>query len=124
MSEPKGIMIVEDEMLLSLVYENYIKKMGWKTLGKFVDGKSAIQGVKDLNPDLILMDIFLKGDLDGIDTMKQIRGFSNAPVIYITGNSDHHHAERAKDTGYVDYLIKPITLDDLKTAVAKLEQES
>ncbi len=123
MSDPKGIMIVEDEMLLSLVYDNYIKKLGWKTLGKFVDGNSAVQGVKDLNPDLILMDIFLKGDMDGIDTMKQIREFSDAPVIYITGNSDLHHAERAKDTGYVDYLIKPITLDDLKTAVVKLEQE-
>ncbi len=114
-------MIVEDEMLLSLVYENYIKKLGWKTLGKFVDGKSAIDGVKDLSPDLILMDIFLKGDLDGIDTMKEIRKFSSVPVIYITGNSDQQHAERARETNYVDYLIKPITLDDLKSAVVKLE---
>lgn len=107
-------------MLLSLVYENYIEKMGFKLLDIFADGESAVEAAKKLNPDLILMDIVLKGKIDGIDTMKRIREYSNVPVIYITGNSDSHHIQRAFETGYVDYLIKPISLEELKNSISKV----
>lgn len=120
MDDAKGILVVEDEMLLSLVYENYIKKLGYKTLSKVTDGQTAIKAAKDLSPDLILMDISLTGALDGIDAMKEIRKFSKVPVIYITGNSDQYHVKRAEETTYVDYLIKPITIEDLRQSVEKV----
>lgn len=120
MADEKGILVVEDEMLLSLVYENYIKKLGYKTLSKVADGEAAIEATRKLEPDLILMDISLTGSLDGIEAMKQIRQFSKVPVIYITGNSDQYHVKRAEETNYIDYLIKPITIDDLKMSVQKV----
>lgn len=115
-----GILVVEDNMLLTLVYENYITKLGYRLLGIYEDGISAINAAKELKPDLILMDIFLNGPIDGIEAMKKIREFSEVPVIYITGNSDQRHADRARETNYIDYLIKPITLDDLKISISKM----
>ncbi len=115
-----GILVVEDNMLLSLVYENYIQKLGYTTIETCEDGETAVKVAKDSNPDLILMDIFLNGEMDGIEAMKHIREFSDVPVIYITGNSDQKHAERAAETNYIDYLIKPITLDDLKNSIDKV----
>ncbi len=115
-----GILVVEDNMLLSLVYENYIQKLGYTTIETCEDGETAVKVAKDSNPDLILMDIFLNGEMDGIEAMKHIREFSDVPVIYITGNSDQKHAERAAETNYTDYLIKPITLDDLKNSIDKV----
>ncbi|HKJ32681.1 MAG TPA: response regulator [Balneolales bacterium] len=115
----KTILIVEDNMLLSLVYEQHIKNMGYETLDARVDALSAIDAVKEYDPDLVIMDIILEGSMDGIDAMKQIRQFSDIPVIYVSGNSDQVHKQRADETGYVDYLVKPITRNDLKQTIQK-----
>ncbi|HKJ34067.1 MAG TPA: response regulator [Balneolales bacterium] len=119
-----GILIVEDNMLLSLVYENYIKKLGHTPLGPVTTGEEAVELAKKHNPALIIMDILLDGPMDGIDAMKEIRKFSDVAVIYITGNSDNRHAIRAEETNYVDYLIKPITINDLKSTFEKVFSES
>lgn len=115
----KGILVVEDNMLLSLVYELQISKLGHHLLAKITDGESAVKAVKDLNPDLIIMDIFLDGGLDGIQAMEKIREFSKVPVIYITGNSDNYHTLRAKKTNYVDYLIKPVNNRELMHSIQR-----
>jgi CheY-like chemotaxis protein len=65
------------------------------------------------------MDISLEGEIDGIEAMLEIRKFSDVPVIYITGNSDPYHVERAEKTNYLDYLTKPIEYDDLKKSIGK-----
>ncbi|HKJ45951.1 MAG TPA: response regulator [Balneolales bacterium] len=116
----KGILIVDDDMLLSMVYERQIEKLGFEALDRIVDGETAISAAKDLKPDLILMDIVLKGNIDGVEVMKKIREFSEVPVIYITGNSDKFNAERAKETDYIDFLVKPITMNDLQKSVDKV----
>ncbi|MEX2600622.1 MAG: response regulator [Balneolaceae bacterium] len=116
----KTVLIVEDDLILNLLYESYMDKLRFATKGELVQGINAIEMVRELNPDLILMDIALEGDLDGIDTMKEIRSFSDVPVIYVTGNSDQKHRQRAKEVGYIEYLIKPIDFEDLKEAVHKL----
>lgn len=118
--ENKGVLIVEDNMLLSLVYENYIKKLGYEPIGPVTTGEEAVELTKKNNPALIIMDILLDGPMDGIDAMKEIRKFSEVAVIYITGNSDNRHAIRAEETNYIDYLIKPITINDLKGTFEKL----
>lgn len=117
--EKKKVIIVEDDLILNLLYESYLERLGFQTEGELVYGKTAIEAAKKLDPDLIVMDISLEGELDGIDAMHEIRTFSDAPVIYITGNSDPYHVERAKETDYVDYLTKPIEFDDLKKSVEK-----
>lgn len=110
----KKVLIVEDDMLLSLVEERIVEKLGYNVVGKVGSGEEAIRKAKNLDPDLIVMDIVLKGDMDGIQAMEAIRRTSDVPVIYLSGNSDRFNYERAKKTEFTDYLIKPITYKDLK----------
>jgi len=119
MSETKKVLIVEDDLILNLLYESYMEKLGFETEGELVYGKTAIEMARKVEPDLILMDISLEGDMDGIEAMLEIRKFSSVPVVYITGNSDKAHQERAKATNYTDYLIKPIEFNELKACLKK-----
>ncbi len=112
-------MIVEDDLILNLLYESYLEKLGYDAEGELVYGKTAIEVARRINPDLILMDISLEGEMDGIDAMKEIRKFSDVPVIYITGNSDPYHVQQAKETDYLDYLVKPIEFNDLKDSLER-----
>lgn len=107
MQNKKTVLIVEDDLILNLLYESYMEKLGFDTRGELVYGKTAVDVTKKIKPDLILMDIALEGEMDGIEAMEKIREFSDVPVVYITGNSDPLHRERAKPTNYTDYLIKP-----------------
>lgn len=115
----KKVLIVEDDLILNLLYESYLERLDFETEGELVYGKTAIEAAKNIKPDLIIMDISLEGEIDGIEAMLEIRKFSDVPVIYITGNSDPYHVERAKETNYLDYLTKPIEFDDLKKSVDK-----
>lgn len=112
--ESKRVLIVEDDMLLSLVEERLIEKLGHRVVAKVDNARDAIKKAAELNPDLIVMDIVLKGETDGIEAMEEIRKKSDIPVIYLSGNSDRYNYERARKTGFTDYLIKPITINDLK----------
>ncbi len=114
-----NVFIVEDDMLLSLVEERLLMKLGYNVIGKAVSGEDAVPKIKSAKPDAILMDISLSGEMDGIDTMTEIRNFSSVPVIYLSGNSDQLNLERAKKTQYVDYLVKPITEHDLVDPLKK-----
>lgn len=118
-NQKKTVMIVEDDLILNLLYESYLEKLGYDAEGELVYGKTAIEVAQKIEPDLILMDISLEGDIDGITAMNEIRKFSDVPVIYITGNSDPHHVQRAKETGYLDYLVKPIEFNDLKESIER-----
>lgn len=118
-SKNKTVMIVEDDLILNLLYESYLEKLGYFAEGELVYGKTAIEVAKRIKPDLILMDISLEGDMDGIEAMLEIRKFSDVPVIYITGNSDPYHIQRAKETNYIDYLVKPIEFNDLRDSIDK-----
>jgi two-component system, response regulator PdtaR len=113
------VLIVEDDVLLSLVEARIVVKLGYEVAEKAVSGENAIELAKAHNPDVILMDISLKGELDGIDTMKEIRKFSKVPVIFLSGNSDKISVERARKTGFIDYLIKPVGLEDLAGPMEK-----
>lgn len=117
--EKKKVIIVEDDLILNLLYESYLERLGFQTEGELVYGKTAIETAKKIDPDLIIMDISLEGEIDGIEAMNKIRQFSDVPVIYITGNSDPYHVERSKDTNPLDYLTKPIEFEDLKVSIDK-----
>lgn len=115
----KRVLIVEDDMLLSLVEERLIQKLGHDVVAKVGSGEEAIKKADELNPDLIIMDIILKGEMDGIQAMEIIRKKSDVPVVYLSGNSDRFNYERAKKTRFTDYLVKPITSQDLKKPLRK-----
>lgn len=116
----KKVLIVEDDMIISMVLERMINKMGFEVVEKATTGEKAITLAQEHEPDIILMDIQLKDDIDGITAMQKIRKSSEVPVIYITGNSDQYYKERAQKTNYIDYLVKPIQMDDLKESINKV----
>ncbi len=115
----QGILIVEDDMIIAMVLERMVKKLNHTVIDKVITGKEAIECAQEQDPDLILMDIQLKDDIDGIDAMHKIRQTSDVPVIYITGNSDQYNLNRAKKTNFVEDLVKPIRMEDLKESFSK-----
>lgn len=120
----KSVLIVEDDMIISMVLERMITKLGHTVVDKVITGHDAIDRATNLDPDLILMDIQLKDDIDGISAMQQIREKSEVPVIYITGNSDQYNLSRAQETNFVDYLVKPIQMNHLKSSINKAFSEN
>jgi CheY-like chemotaxis protein len=107
------VLIVEDDMIISLVVENMVKELGHEVVGKAVSGEEAIELANKEKPEILLMDIRLKGEMDGIDTVAKINETINPKVIYLTGNSDRLNFERAKDTNFTDLIVKPFTIGDL-----------
>jgi CheY-like chemotaxis protein len=98
-----------------------VEKLDYKVLGTYAKGSDAITKVQELNPDLVLMDIMLEDDIDGIEATKEFQKTNtSSKVIYITGNSDIYNRERANSTEHIDYLVKPISLDDLKNTIEKI----
>lgn len=95
------------------LHQIWIVYLGYDVVGKAIAGEEAIQKAIMLNPDVIMMDISLKGEMDGVQAMEEIRKVSDVPVIYLSGNSDKFNYERAKKTNFIEYLVKPITSDDL-----------
>lgn len=123
MKRDHKILVVEDELVLQLMLEHMLKKMGFTHIEKTTKGKTAIQKCIDEDFDLILMDIMLQDEVDGIEAYRQISKEKKVPVIYITGNTDPRNKERAQHYGYYDYIGKPITFSYLKSAIKKLLSE-
>ncbi|SMO52996.1 response regulator [Fodinibius sediminis] len=121
--ESLKVLIVEDDMIISMLLERMISKMGYEVVEKATTGQKAISLAQKHEPDIILMDIQLKDNIDGIAAMQQIRKSSEVPVIYITGNSCPSYKERAQETGYTDFLVKPIELDDLEASIQKANKQ-
>lgn len=107
------VLIVEDDMIISLVVENMINKLGHNLVGKAASGDEAIELAKEHKPDIILMDIRLKGEMDGIEAVIEIKKHIKTAVIYLTGNSDKVNYDRAKATECVDLISKPFTIGEL-----------
>ncbi|MFP8488848.1 response regulator [Gracilimonas sp. Q87] len=117
----KKVLIVEDDMIISLVIENMIKKLGHNLVGKVASGEEAIKLAEEHEPDIILMDIRLKGEVDGIEAVKRIQETIDTAVIYLTGNSDKVNYERAKATNCVDLISKPFTIGELTRSLDLVE---
>jgi signal transduction histidine kinase len=104
----KQILVVEDEIITGMDIQNRLKNMGFNVPIVVSSGEEAIKKVKENKPDLVLMDINLNGEMDGIEVSSKIHSFSDVPVIYLTAYSDEKTLERAKITKPYGYVIKPI----------------
>ncbi|MCP4348438.1 MAG: response regulator [Desulfobacterales bacterium] len=102
-----NILIVEDEFLIAEGIRKSLEKQGYVVCAIVSSGENAIQKAESEKPDLVLMDVMLKGDIDGIEAAKQIHSDLNIPVIYLSAFSDKNILERAKITEPYGYLIKP-----------------
>ncbi len=101
------ILIVEDETVIALELEDRLQRMGYAVAGSAPNGKAALQMIEAARPDIVLMDINLKGARDGIEIAEEIRARYDIPVIYLTAYADHATLRRARDTTPFGYLLKP-----------------
>ena len=115
----RKILIVEDELIIAMMIEQMLVRQGHQVVGKVTTGESAVEAAGEHNPDLILMDIRLEGEMDGIDAIKAIRRKQNIPVIFLTGNSDEGYRKRINETEYLAFLTKPVTHNDLTEWIAR-----
>lgn len=111
------ILIVEDELILAKSLGRRLKSLGYSIVGIVDSGAKAINLVTDSQPDIILMDIVLKGDLDGIKTSEKIQDYCSVPIIYLSAYSDRDTLKKARKTHPQGYIAKPYNLTDLKAAI-------
>jgi two-component system, response regulator PdtaR len=96
------VLIVEDERILAIGMKRKLERAGYTVTGIASCGEEAIANTKETSPDLVLMDIVLKGDMDGIETAGHIINRYNIPIIYITAYADEEILERAMITEHYD----------------------
>lgn len=118
----KKAIIVEDNLILSLLYENYLREMVFQTVGEISSGEKAVALVKKYAPDVVIMDIMLAGEMDGIEAATRIREFTDVPIVFITANTGDEHVRRAGKIENSKFLKKPITEEKLKKVVNFLLQ--
>jgi PAS domain S-box-containing protein len=115
--QPVSILVVEDESIVAEDLRERLTKMGTTVLGPVATGEQAVQIAEQSHPDLVLMDIRLKGRMDGVEAADQIRTKCHIPVVYLTAHSDDHTLERAKQTQPEGYLLKPFEESDLRVNI-------
>ena len=110
----RRILIVEDERLIALDLQRRLTQLGYTVVGNVAAGAQAITAACQLQPDLILMDIRLQGDMDGIDAALQIQADRLVPIIYLTAYVDESTVQRAQATSPWGFLRKPFHVRDLQ----------
>ncbi|MBD1848703.1 ATP-binding protein [Leptolyngbya sp. FACHB-711] len=111
------ILVVEDERVVARDIEKRLKKLGYSVPASVASGEEAVEKVAELRPELVLMDVRLKGQMDGIEAAEQIRADFDTPVIYLTAYADEATLQRAKVTDPFGYIVKPFDERDLHVAV-------
>jgi DNA-binding LytR/AlgR family response regulator len=112
-----SILVVEDESIVAKDIQNSLKKLGYSVPSVENSGEDAIDAAGQHRPDLILMDIMLKGDISGIEAADQIKKRYQIPVIFLTAYADESTLNKAKVTEPYGYIIKPFKEIDLHTSI-------
>lgn len=120
MDSPKmtQILVVEDEKIIALNLKENLESLGYAVVGIADSGEKAVERATQLSPDLVLMDIRLKGSMDGIQAAQEIWEFLSIPVIFVTGHSDQNTLRRATITAPFGYILKPVKERELSVAIA------
>lgn len=112
-----NILIVEDEGIISMDIETRLKRLDYNVAATVMSGEDAIEYVSKNQVDLILMDIMLEGEMDGIDTAKEIIKRHSIPIVYLTSYADNSTLKRAKVDNTFGYVLKPFNDNDLHIAI-------
>ncbi len=114
---PPRLLIVEDERVVALDLKNILRRLSYTLAGITASGVEAVELCESLRPDLVLMDIFLGGEMDGVEAACVIQTECDIPVIYLTSHTDQVTLQRAKRTAPYGYVLKPVDENWLRTAV-------
>jgi len=111
------VMVVEDDAIIGMDIEHRVRRLGYEVTGVADNAEEAIELAADTKPDIALMDIRLRGDIDGIDTARMLKERFALPVIFITAYSDLKMRSRALDLNPAGYIVKPIREVELKNTL-------
>jgi len=112
-----NVLVVEDESIVSKDIQHSLKKLGYNVVGAAATGEKALELANSEKPDIVLMDIMLKGDMTGIDTAAKIKEGLSIPIIFLTAYADESTLSKAKVTQPYGYIIKPFKEIDLHTSI-------
>lgn len=112
-----NVLVVEDESIVSKDIQQSLKKLGYNVVGSAANAETAIELSEQHKPDIILMDIMLKGGMSGIEAAQIIKRGLNIPVIFLTAYADENTLSKAKITEPYGYIIKPFKEIDLHTSI-------
>ncbi|MFH1025764.1 MAG: response regulator, partial [Nitrospirota bacterium] len=116
MDKPK-IIVVEDERIVAHDIARQLKDMGYDVVAIVYSGEAAVDKASELHPDLVLMDIVLAGEMDGIQAAKKIKAIADIPVVYLTAYADEKIFGRAKISGPSGYVLKPVKKQQLQITI-------
>ncbi len=116
MSKPR-ILIVEDQTIIALDYKSRVEKMGYEVIDIVMSGEDALKKAREQKPDLILMDITLEGNIDGIQAAEELMKNDGISVIYLTAHANDTVIERYMTMKPHAYLMKPVKDNDLQKAI-------
>ena len=123
MTGPIKIMVVEDEIVTAHAIKDCLSAAGYQVVGIFTTAREAAQAASNFEPDLVLMDIKLQGEGDGVTAAHAIHTQADIPVIYLTAHSDDQPVKRALHSKPYGYVLKPFREEELLAAIEKaLEQ--
>jgi response regulator NasT len=111
------ILVVDDEALIRVNLVEMLTRMGYEVVGEADEAAGAVQQARDLKPDLVIMDIRMPGEEDGISAAATLTAEDIAPTLLISGFSQPDYVARANEAGVVGYLVKPVTEDHLRPAI-------
>jgi two-component system, LytTR family, response regulator LytT len=112
-----NVLVVEDESIVSKDIQHSLKKLGYNVVGAAASGDRAIELARSEKPDIVLMDIMLKGEMNGIETAEVMKTELGIPVIFLTAYADDSTLSKAKVTEPYGYIIKPFKEVDLHTTI-------
>lgn len=119
MNRQRDILIVEDDFIQSFVLEHQLKSFNYHVIGIAKSGEEAIVLAEKYKPDVVIMDISLKGKLDGVETAKMLLESSDISIIYISGHLQEFYRNRVKQTNYIDIIDKPFSRNELADVMDK-----
>jgi two-component system cell cycle sensor histidine kinase/response regulator CckA len=111
------VMVVEDEQLIAKDIADTLTKLGYDVTGTVASGEECVESARSRRPDLVLMDIHLEGEMDGVRAAELLRERFDVPVVFLSAYADDKTLDRAKLTGPLGYLLKPFRKSELKSAV-------
>jgi CheY-like chemotaxis protein len=106
--EGTKVLIVEDELIIAEDLRKRLTFLGFNVIGIATTGEDAVARVEETGPDLVLMDISLRGEMDGVEAAKLIQERTGTPIVYVTGHGDPETMQRAKSTPGFAFVLKPV----------------
>jgi DNA-binding NarL/FixJ family response regulator len=120
----RRILIVEDEIITAMSLQHLLELWGYVTCGQATSGREAIEKADAEKPDILLIDVSLSGNINGIQAAKEIRSRLSSPIIFITGYSDKETMKEIQEIEPAGWFVKPVDFDKLKITLDTIAHKS